>query len=306
VLVLFLACEMFEERDSSLKSTTKESHSAKQVEKELDSQVFKRELSITETVEEISSQHEQVIGTITKENRYLYFQIWNTTIVQAGTFDRIEGDITQHVEIDYEFEIMKHELMQGTYQYIMDSNPSHFTACGLDCPVEKVNWYDAVLVANKLNELLGLEACYEIDKYDVTWTKGTLCQGWRLPTEAEWEYTAKAGEHFKYSGSDQADEVGWYRNNRYNSTQPVGIKKANAWGIYDMSGNVYEWCWDEYQKYTDKKTINPIGGTYVSSYRIYRGGCWNDLQLCMSHNYRRYYYPSLRYQFLGLRLVKTR
>ena len=73
-----------------------------------------------------------------------------------------------------------------------------------------------------------------------------------------------------------------------------------------MSGNVYEWCWDEYQEYTKNTRTNPIGRTQISPFRIYRGGCWNDLALCMSNTYRRHHYPSLQYQFLGLRLVRTR
>lgn len=296
-----LACTSSEERDATLKIQ-------RENEEELPIQVLDRTSSIAQVVKELSTKENPflVVGEMNDENIYLYFQIWNTSTIPSGNFDRTENDITQHIELDYEFDMMKYEITQGTYQLVMGSNPSHFSNCGLDCPVEKISWFDAVLFANKLNQLLDLESCYTIDKYDISWSKGIECQGWRLPTEAEWEYAARAGTSYKYSGSDNASEVGWYRNNRHHSTQPVGLKKANRWDLYDMSGNVSEWCWDEYQEYTKKTRTNPIGGTQISPFRIYRGGCWNDLAPCMSNTYRRHHYPSLQYQFLGLRLVRTR
>ena len=104
-------------------------------------------------------------------------------------------------------------------------------------------WYDAVNFANKLSEELSLSVCYSIEGRDVTWLNAD-CSGWRLPTEAEWEYLARGGEEHLYSGSNSIGDVAWYDGNSGSKTHPVGQKQANGFGLYDMSGNVNEWTWD--------------------------------------------------------------
>jgi formylglycine-generating enzyme required for sulfatase activity len=128
----------------------------------------------------------------------------------------------------------------------MGDNPSHFKACGDDCPVERVSWDDAQLFIKKLNQLTG-------KKY-------------RLPTEAEWEYAARSGGRFeRFAGGDNADALAWYGANSGRTTHPVGQKKPNGLGLYDMSGNVWQWVSDKWYD-TDART-----GT-----RVIRGGSWND------------------------------
>ena len=148
------------------------------------------------------------------------------------------------------------EVTQKLYTSVMGSNPSYYK--GDNNPVENVNWYDAIYFCNKLSEKLGLTPVYAVDgKTNVaTWnytlgdsirgkvTQNTIANGFRLPTVEEWQYAARGGENYEYSGSNNLDEVGWYCENSNMKTHEVARKKPNGYGLYDMSGNVFEWCWD--------------------------------------------------------------
>ena len=175
-----------------------------------------------------------------------------------------------------EFSILSTEVTQELYQSVMDKNPSGFKE-EKNLPVEQVSWYDAVVFCNKLSVIDGLVPVYSVsNKTDVSeWGytphKGYSiygeircnknANGYRLPTMEEWQYAAKGGQDYKYSGSDNLDEVGWCRENSEDKTHPVAQKAPNGYRLYDMSDNVFEWCWDS--------------DGHGSNFRYFCGGCWN-------------------------------
>ena len=173
------------------------------------------------------------------------------------------------------------EVTQALWTAVMGSNPSGFK--GDDLPVEWVSWNDFQAFLTKLNALTG--------------------RTFRLPTEAEWEYAARGGSKSggtQYSGSSNLDEVAWYGDNSGDKTHPVKTKKANELGLYDMSGNVFEWCQDWYGSYSSSAQTNPTGPSSGSG-RVARGGSWYFPACCSS--YRLNIPPGDRYSYLGFRLV---
>ncbi|RLB81767.1 MAG: hypothetical protein DRH17_08070 [Deltaproteobacteria bacterium] len=229
-----------------------------------------------------------------------------------------DSDETWHkVTLTKGFYMQTTEVTQGQWKAIMGNNPSYFKNCGDDCPVGDVSWNDVQEFIRKLNRMEGT------NKY-------------RLPTEAEWEYACRAGsEDALYTGpirilgknnAPALDEIAWYGGNScvdYNGgcdcsgwsekqyscsrcgTHPVGGKKPNAWGLYDMIGNVWEWCQDWYGDYPRGHVTDPAGPS-SGSYRVYRGGSWyGDARYCRSA--RRYNNsPGFRYIDLGFRLARTK
>lgn len=179
--------------------------------------------------------------------------------------------------------IGKTEVTQALWKAVMGSNPSYFK--GDDLPVECVSWDDCQEFIRKLNSLTG--------------------QHFRLPTEAEWEFACRGGNNslgYKYSGSDNIDNVAWYDGNSGDKTHPVATKSANELGIYDMSGNVWEWCCDWYGDYTSGALTNPKGPESGSD-RVDRGGSWLNYAGNCRSSYRGIDNPTYRINFLGLRLA---
>ena len=183
------------------------------------------------------------------------------------------------------FSIGETEVTQELWEAVMGSNPSSYK--GSKLPVEQVSWNDCQTFITKLNQLTG--------------------QSFRLPTEAEWEYAARGGNQSKgylYAGSNTLDEVAWYGSNSSSKTHDVATKSPNELGLYDMSGNVWEWCQDWYSSsYYSKSVVDNPQGPSSGSYRVYRGGSWRyDAWSCRVSD-RRCNWPKFTYDYLGLRLA---
>lgn len=233
-------------------------------------------------------------------------------LAQGGMFTRNGFNITLS-----DFYVGKYEITQVQYKVVMGSNPSRYK--GNNNPVERVSWYDTVEFCNKLSEMEGFEKCYNINKNRKDSNNEAWCDdlkytvscdfdanGYRLPTEAEWEYAARGGNQssgYKYSGSDNITEVAEYEGNNNKSTKSVGGKKPNELGIYDMSGNVYEWCWDWFDSYIDAPQSNPIGHL-SGTRRIYRGGSWRYETMYCGVAYRNGNYPNNGFHYNGFRVAR--
>ncbi len=231
--------------------------------------------------------------------------------VEGGTFemgsnDRDSDEKPPHQVTVGSFQIGKYEVTQELWESIMGGSPSNFK--GGSKPVESVSWYDAVEFCNKLSEKEGFQKAYSGNGENISCN--FAANGYRLPTEAEWEYAARGGNKSKdytYSGSNIIDEVAWYTKNSGSSTRASGNKKPNELGIYDMSGNVWEWCWDWYKGnyYSSSAHTDPRGPNSGSD-RVKRGGnCGSSADFCRVA-IRYFYTPGYRNSDLGFRIVRTK
>lgn len=176
------------------------------------------------------------------------------------------------------------EVTQALWQAVMGSNPSYFTG-NSQRPVEKVSWNDCQVFIQKLNQLTG--------------------KRFALPTEAQWEFASRGGNKskgYKYAGGNNIEVVAWYDGNSGERSHPVATKQPNELGLYDMSGNVWEWCQDWYGVYTQSSATNPMGPS-AGSVRVYRGGSWIDIALHCRSSCRGDDIPDARDDLLGFRLV---
>lgn len=209
--------------------------------------------------------------------------------VEGGTFQMGSNDGDNDEKPVHKVEVSsfwmgKYLVTQEQWLKVMGNNPSYFNGCD-QCPVENVSWYDIQKFLMKLNQMTG--------------------QQYRLPTEAGWEFSARGGNKslgYRYAGGNDIGEVAWYWKNGDDKTHPVGQKKPNELGLYDMTGNVWEWCQDWYGEYPDGPQADPTGPEYGAS-RVQRGGAWdNHARNCRSA-YRLYRTPDERYSNRGFRLV---
>lgn len=232
-------------------------------------------------------------------------ELKNFALVDGGSFVNTKSNYYGKSLSLPDFYIGIYEVTQKEWVEVMGNNPSEFK--GDNLPVETVSWYDCVIYCNKRSEKEGLKPYYNIYKNkkdpdnvndidNIKWmvTVNTSANGYRLPTEAEWEYAASGGQMSKsyvYSGSNDLDKVAWYWRNsgdknlsgswlwptlekNHCKTKPIGSKEANELGLYDMSGNVREWCWDWLRNMTEAKG------------RVWRGGGWIGADFCCEPSYR--------------------
>jgi formylglycine-generating enzyme len=215
--------------------------------------------------------------------------------VQGGKFKMgsnmgNEDERPVHVVILDDFYVGKYEVTQKEWKQIMDqdTNKCYFEGCE-SCPVERVSWYNVIEFIEKLNQKTGMN--------------------YRLPTEAEWEYAAKGGSlsrGFKYSGSNSELSVAWKDGNSKMMTHPVGTKRPNELNLFDMSGNVFEWCSDWYSPtwYAISPKENPVGPA-TGIYRVIRGGSWFFDHTGLRVTDRENANPSYRYGYVGFRLCRS-
>lgn len=192
------------------------------------------------------------------------------------------------------FVLSETPVTQRQYLYVMGNNPSKLR--GDEKPVEMVNWCEAIIFCNMLSVMQGFSPCYSIgsvsdlrtfDAASPVWKRVScnfMASGYRLPTEAEWEYAARGGkkcDSYKYAGSSDISQVAWYGENSDITTHVVGTKSPNSLGLYDMCGNVMEWCWDYYaNEIPDANLTNPHG-PQIGNLHVKRGGSWlDDEQQC--------------------------
>jgi len=199
--------------------------------------------------------------------------------------------VEHEVYLTKQFYLQISQVTQGQWEKVMGDNPSEFINCGNDCPVEKVSWNDTQKFISKLNQI------EETNKY-------------RLPTEAEWEYSCRAGRTSEYSfgnGTATIDQYAWYSRNSKKQTHPVGQKKPNNWGLYDMHGNVWEWCHDWFGDYSEP-WVDPKGpikkGLWLIRRRVNRGGSWFDGAQYAGSAYRGGWPPNHKFWSIGFRVAR--
>ena len=243
--------------------------------------------------------------------------------VPAGTYtigsppteaDRSEDETQHAVTLTRGFLLGTTEVTQGQYKALMGTNPvvsqadcekwGNTAAPADDEPVYCVSWVDAAQLANAASAREGLESCYVVSGENVSWPKGLACTGYRLPTESEWEVAARGGGSGIYAGGSDLGSLGWFSYNSGGRTHPVGQKSPNGYGLYDMSGNVWEWTWGTYGDYPAGSATDPTGAT-DGPYRVDRGGSWYDAADDARAASRGSPSPGYRYDILGLRLLRT-
>jgi formylglycine-generating enzyme required for sulfatase activity len=224
-------------------------------------------------------------------------------------------DETQHRVTVSDFYIAKSSVTQREYRELMGANPSEFKADNF--PVENVTWLDAVRYCNERSARERLTPAYTIQGNNVAWNR--TANGYRLPTEAEWEYACRAGtttpfntgstitdeqanfyNHYGYNNNSSGHTIGAYRQR----TMPVNSFRANPWGLFDMHGNVSDWCWDWYGEYGASAQTNPAGQA-VGTLRINRGGGWNDFPKHIRSAYRAATPPDNGSYNIGFRLARN-
>jgi len=240
--------------------------------------------------------------------------------VEGGSFVRSAEPLTT-VQLS-SFQIWQTEVTRYQYNEVMGI-PSDNLANG-NLPVHSISWYDAIVFCNRKSIREGLTPVYRYAGYRTnpdTWPEGwdtndrnhfnIICDwtadGYRLPTEMEWMYAAKGGnqlENYQYSGSDDINAVAWFGGNSHQRLREVGLKQSNALDLFDMSGNVWEWCWDIFGRYEHGDQVNPRGPGR-GSFRVLRGGAWISTSVTCTVSHRFSFAPTTKKDYIGFRVVRN-
>ena len=244
----------------------------------------------------------------------------NMVRIQGGTFtmgspanepQRGNNEIQHQVTVS-SFYMGKYQVTQKEWYEVMGTNVRQqrdkvnpegpMRGEGDNYPMYYVSWFEAVEYCNRRSQREGLTPAYTINGTNVTWNRNA--NGYRLPTEAQWEYACRAGTTTAYhTGAVISDNTGWYEANSGRTTHPVGQKTANAWGLYDMHGNVLEWCYDLYGSYASGAQTDPVGASSGSN-RVVRGGSWDASTQVVRSAHRGSLNPTYRNNSFGFRLVR--
>ena len=272
------------------------------------------------------------MATITME------QIDEITIIPTSKVAKISGHDSEGAFIEGRsvsltaFQMCRNPVTQELFEAVMGYNPgsSNWSTASQEnqrlFPVNNVSWYEAIVFCNKLSAIMGFRPCYKISDTTNTDTWGEIpttnnllwnsvvwdtdADGFRLPTEAEWEFTARGGDanatawKYPYAGSVSIDEVAWYKDNGGSNIHQVGLKKSTSSGVNDMSGNVYEWCWDWFARITLGDHVNPTGPAQGTN-RVRRGGSWLNYARSCTVTYRNCDSPETVYGNIGFRLARS-
>lgn len=260
------------------------------------------------------------------------------TIIPVGKVSRIKSLDRDGVFIEgrtvtlTSFLMSRNAVTQGLFESVMGYNPGSKSSSVNEQeditlhPVDKVSWYEAIVFCNRLSSMVGLRPCYKISETtnpdtwgeiptnsNALWNSviwNTDANGFRLPTEAEWEFAARGGDvdasawKYPYAGSSLVDEVAWFKDNSNSDMHQVGLKKATFSGLNDMSGNVYEWCWDWFGPIQTKEETNPLGPP-TGTARVRRGGSWLNYARSCTVTYRNCDSPDIAYSNIGFRLARS-
>jgi formylglycine-generating enzyme required for sulfatase activity len=261
------------------------------------------------------------------------------TPVSPGTFTmgspasepcRVADETQRKVTLTRAFELASTEVTQEQFQGALGYNPSKNAACGPQCPVDQVSWHESAAYCNALSQKQSLGSCYTCTgsgpsvtctvaaAYDGTSKTIYDCPGFRLPTEAEWEYAYRAGSSTAlYNGAltscshtdgadANADKIAWYYMNAGGKPHPVGKLQPNAWGLFDLAGNVWEWCHDWHAEPLPTTPIDDPWGPSSGTGRVQKGGSWASEAQYLRAAYRRFAAPGVQYFNYGFRCARTK
>ena len=284
--------------------------------KRIEQERLEQEILERERIEQERSENEQTIKNLS--NSLVYIESGS---FKMGSSSSSKDEKPIHTVTLSSYCMAQTEITEKQWRAVMGKNSIFFNDD--DNPVASVSWYDAIVFCNKLSVLDNKTPVYSVngktdpDEWDYTPEQGDIltgeiimnrnANGYRLPTEAEWEYAARGGNEskkYKYSGSNKIGEVAWYDNNSNTRTHFVAHMKSNELGLYDMSGNVAEWCWDWYGSYSKETQTNPTGPVY-GSYRVTRGGSYYDSDFSCRVASRSGDDPSYKRGYTGFRVVRS-